>query len=1032
MSNPAPSKPPKPSAVKPSSKRGRKLWSLVKALLWVSAVLLLPFASIWTTGVLFAPWWKSWNQIVGATAGIVTGSVGLFLGFFFGPLLLARILNKKTKLKNTPWLPTLVGCNLLFWGALWLLNVNVASRYQSHGAWILKETLGSESKVVSLARDWFGVGAGESLPSGVEPSSEVVNGVLMETVLLISGAELEKLSQMIDQHPELLTYYEDPQINWMLAQALKQPEKETMALLKRKGVSFDAGPKGGPLNWAAKSADGAGARIKLLVEAGSDVHSTDENGNTPLHEIAGQLVYPVSVGDYLLSKGADINAVNGDGDTPLHFSVSKGDSKGTAALVVRGADTSLTNKSGQTPLDLLRYMMGPDFKWQTSHLDLDQKLIILEDPDTTRSRNEPDWQPLMTDERGQWEIDINSGRRLIQNVGFEIRTADGSSEILIQLREDGKVETFSGQFVDDPQLVNRIKELAQELPAETIPLVEPRRLPTDWSDEQWNKALGVSSSSLASPTPQMTPTTSPTPESSPTPEASPTTVSIPETGTLQPVARKTPEGEPATLFPRLLPKLFITAATEGESDPTTTVTLTHKWYPSRKQESLAKTSEGRLTAVFAPPEDGWLAGPYEYRMLRGDQNSTGELWFSQDTLSGGDIKQLEFQPKEVGPTEQNLHAAVQAWGIEGPVDYKIKAFQVPTLKIAETVQQGRVELSDGTLDIELEKPLLAGEYLVEFSQYGEMLEVSSLKVRGPETNIGKPTLDFFNTIEAGDLASVKAALAASPPLLKSQNEAGETPLHYAAKYGHIEIVKHLVESGAEVDSLQRSVETHPSRLDHTPLFVATEFGKLDVLQYLISKGADPDHRDASGVSPLYRAAELPNAKAVKILLQQKVSLDVRSRNDPEKATLAHVARGEVLATLLTKGAPVRSIDDLEYTALHAHGDSAEDVRLLLGKGADPNVREPVTGRTPLFEASWAGNIKAMNDLLKAGADITAQDFEGDTVLHRAAYGDDVELVKWLLRHGANPKTKNVQGKTAGDIARDNSEAVSRLLSGAGK
>ena len=71
----------------------------------------------------------------------------------------------------------------------------------------------------------------------------------------------------------------------------------------------------------------------------------------------------------------------------------------------------------------------------------------------------------------------------------------------------------------------------------------------------------------------------------------------------------------------------------------------------------------------------------------------------------------------------------------------------------------------------------------------------------------------------------------------------------------------------------------------------------------------------------------------------------------------------------------------------------------------------------------------MNDLLKAGADLNAQDFDGNTVLHRAAYGDNVVLVKWLLRHGANPKTKNVHGKTAGDIARENSEAVSQILSG---
>lgn len=1028
MSTP-PSKPAKTTATKATSKKGHKLLAIVKALLWVSAVFALPFMSMWTTGTLFAPWWKIWNQTVGSTAGLVTGAISLFVAFFVMPMMMARVLVKKTKIKKTPWLPMLVGCNLLFWGALWLAGVNLKSRYQSHGAWLLKETLGSESRVVGLARDWFGLGAGESLPAGVEPSSEVTNEVLMDTSLLISGAELEKLSEMIDQHPELLTYYDDPQINWMLAEALKNPRKDTLELLKSKGVSLEAGPRGGPLNWAAKSSDGAGARIKLLVDAGADAKSVDENGNTPLHEVAGQLVYAVPVGDYLLAKGADINARNVNHETPLHLSVSKGDWKGTAALVVRGADTSLTNKDGQTPLDLLRYMMSPDFKWQTSHLDLEQKLSVLEDPDRMRARNERNWEPLMTDKDGDWELDTNSGRRLSQNVGFEIRTTDGSRELLVQMREDGRVETYSGQFVDDPEVVARIKELAQELPAKNVPLVEPRRLPTDWNEDRWNEAFGIAPSGV--PTrPQESPTLLPTPESSPTPQASPTSVATtsPTSASLSPVARKTPDGDPATLFPRLLPKLYVTVVPSGESE--VVVTLTHKWYPNRKQEVSATPSEDQFIAAFTAPEDGWLAGPYEYRVSSGEQSGSGELWFSQESLLSGDIKDLELKPKEIESTQTILTADVDAWGIEGPVDYRVETFQVPTLQRAETVRQGQVDLSAGSLTIEFEEPLLPGEYSVEFSQYGVLLEQSSLKVKGPALPLERQTLEFYNKIEAGDANSVKTALKASPKLLNTRNEAGETPLHYAAKYGHLDIVKFLVESGTEIDTLQRSLQTHPSRLDYTPLFVATEFGKLDVLQYLISKGADPDHRDASGVSPLYRAAQLPNAKAVEILLQRNVSLDVRSRTNPEEATLAHVARGELLAELLKKGAPVRNVEELEYTALHAHAGSAEDVRLLLEHGANPNVREPRTGRTPLFEASWAGDLKAVNNLVKAGADLTAQDFEGDTVLHRAAYGDNVELVKWLLRHGANPKVKNVHGKTAGDIAGENSESVSRILSGA--
>ena len=106
MSTPTPSKPAKPPATKATSKKGDKLIAIAKALLWVSAVFLIPFVSMWTTGTLFAPWWKSWNQTVGSTAGISTGAGVLFLAFFVGPIVLARILSKKTKIKKPTALQT--------------------------------------------------------------------------------------------------------------------------------------------------------------------------------------------------------------------------------------------------------------------------------------------------------------------------------------------------------------------------------------------------------------------------------------------------------------------------------------------------------------------------------------------------------------------------------------------------------------------------------------------------------------------------------------------------------------------------------------------------------------------------------------------------------------------------------------------------------------------------------------------------------------------------------------------------------------
>ena len=50
---------------------------------------------------------------------------------------------------------------------------------------------------------------------------------------------------------------------------------------------------------------------------------------------------------------------------------------------------------------------------------------------------------------------------------------------------------------------------------------------------------------------------------------------------------------------------------------------------------------------------------------------------------------------------------------------------------------------------------------------------------------------------------------------------------------------------------------------------------------------------------------------------------------------------------------------------------------LLSAGADPSVREPGTGRSPLHWAAFAGDAKLCDALLRAGADAGARDVTGE-------------------------------------------------------
>jgi ankyrin repeat protein len=100
-------------------------------------------------------------------------------------------------------------------------------------------------------------------------------------------------------------------------------------------------------------------------------------------------------------------------------------------------------------------------------------------------------------------------------------------------------------------------------------------------------------------------------------------------------------------------------------------------------------------------------------------------------------------------------------------------------------------------------------------------------------------------------------------------------------------------------------------------------------------------------------------------------------------------------------------------ALHtaAMVKDAQYLRLLLQQAPQLNMRNLVTGATPLAAAVLAGREEQVRILLNAGADSTLSDRVGDTPLHLAAKINAPELALLLLQTGADAKALNQQGRT---------------------
>ena len=82
----------------------------------------------------------------------------------------------------------------------------------------------------------------------------------------------------------------------------------------------------------------------------------------------------------------------------------------------------------------------------------------------------------------------------------------------------------------------------------------------------------------------------------------------------------------------------------------------------------------------------------------------------------------------------------------------------------------------------------------------------------------------------------------------------------------------------------------------------------------------------------------------------------------------------------------------------------------------------------LREAAANGDVAAIHDLLKAGAEPNASNFVGNTPLHYAAHRGRTEAIEALLAAGADQNAKNVYGATPLDIAlRDGRHEAARAL-----
>ncbi|KAG5799177.1 hypothetical protein H9Q69_001809 [Fusarium xylarioides] len=311
------------------------------------------------------------------------------------------------------------------------------------------------------------------------------------------------------------------------------------------------------------------------------------------------------------------------------------------------------------------------------------------------------------------------------------------------------------------------------------------------------------------------------------------------------------------------------------------------------------------------------------------------------------------------------------------------------------------------------------------------------------------------------------------PDLTIEDNTGDDLLIAAVRLGNTEVVKLIVDAGADTksgskahDLVRAAVRSGSHEVvgilleagaklemdaedEQSPLSLAAADGLVECVRVLLDHKADPDANSSYGTA-LYAAVEKGHLDVVRLLLEHdpKPSMDIAP---PYKDSLfiRAICTGniELVSLLIKHGAKIDYVDPLESfnkspLSRAVREGNLDMVKLLVDNGADVNFSEGGTD-PPMFaslyynqndiakyllqiegvDLTWKGpegmgtlhgafnSPKLLPDLLKKNPPMNGMSIWG-TELHMAARDDELESVEILLKNEPKPDLEAMMGDDA--------------------
>lgn len=233
---------------------------------------------------------------------------------------------------------------------------------------------------------------------------------------------------------------------------------------------------------------------------------------------------------------------------------------------------------------------------------------------------------------------------------------------------------------------------------------------------------------------------------------------------------------------------------------------------------------------------------------------------------------------------------------------------------------------------------------------------------------------------------------------------GQTALHLAATVGKVDIIKELIERGADVNGFDGSSEN----TRYTPFHVACLMGCTEAIDIMLDHGADinmkteSDRETESGQSPLQLITSEKSAKRI-------VEMGASIREASNIYWACKNGSLDYIRFLLEHGANPNEGRALGKPPLRAASERkdgrSEEVAILLKKNGaidDRAYLEPFIRKYERMDQSYDRHLNYQLREIRWGADVNEAHWGDEPSLLLACYFGDVELVRHLVNLGANP------------------------------